>query len=241
MIDFSHINKWELGKHFDYSVLPKDTTERAIRQGCRDAIAYNCAALYAASTYWAPVIAEELAGSDVRVAAAIGFPFGSASSPVKVCEVEEAVRLGCTAIDLTMNIGALKSGRVDDVRRELRDFKAAAGDAITKVILDTAFLTDPEIVTACELIAEVGLDYAKTASGQFEGPSLEQFLLMKQTLAGTPVKLKVAGVKFPRPQNAYTFLLAGADLIGTRAAPEIIDALPTMRAIGLLPADVREG
>jgi len=234
MIDFSHITKWDLGKHFDYSVLPKDSTEQAIRAGCRGAVAYNCAAFYAASTYWAPVIKEELAGSDVRIATAIAFPFGSATSKVKVCEVEEAVELGCSAIDLVMNIGALKSGLIDDVRRELADFKAAAGDALTKVILETAFLTDPEIVTACQLIAEAELDYAKTASGQFEGPSLEQFLLMKQTLEGTPVKLKVAGVKFPRPQNAYAFMLAGADLIGTRAAPEIIDALDTMRAIGLV-------
>ncbi|MDR1214984.1 MAG: hypothetical protein LBK54_13050, partial [Propionibacteriaceae bacterium] len=72
--------------------------------------------------------------------------------------------------------------------------------------------------------------------GQFEGPTMDQFLVMKKTLAGTPVKLKVAGVKFPRPQNAYAFLLAGADLIGTRAAIEIIDALDTMRQIGLVPA-----
>jgi deoxyribose-phosphate aldolase len=60
-------------------------------------------------------------------------------------------------------------------------------------------------------------------------------LLMRETLKGSDVKLKVAGVKFPRPQNAYAFILAGAELIGTRAAPEIIDALDQMRAIGLVP------
>jgi len=58
---------------------------------------------------------------------------------------------------------------------------------------------------------------------------------MRRTLADTKVKLKVAGVKSPRPQNAYVFILAGADRIGTRAAPEIVDALDTMRAIGLIP------
>ena len=58
---------------------------------------------------------------------------------------------------------------------------------------------------------------------------------MRETLKGSGVKLKVAGVKFPRPQNAYAFILAGADLIGTRAAPEIIDALGQMREIGLVP------
>ena len=64
---------------------------------------------------------------------------------------------------------------------------------------------------------------------------MEQFLLMRDTLKDTKVKLKVSGVKFPRPQNAYAFLIAGADLIGTRAAPEIIDSLEEMRKIGLVP------
>lgn len=67
---------------------------------------------------------------------------------------------------------------------------------------------------------------------------MEEFLVMKSTLVGTGVKLKVAGIKFPRPQNAYAFLLAGADLIGTRAVPEIVGALDTMRKIGLVPGIV---
>jgi deoxyribose-phosphate aldolase len=64
---------------------------------------------------------------------------------------------------------------------------------------------------------------------------MDQFLVMRETLKGSHVKLKVAGVKFPRPQNAFAFILAGADLIGTRSAPEIIDALDQMREIGLVP------
>jgi deoxyribose-phosphate aldolase len=105
----------------------------------------------------------------------------------------------------------------------------------TKVILEVCFLTDEEIATACKLVAEAGVQFAKTSSGQFEGPSLEQFLVMKRTLAETSVKLKVAGVKFPRPQNAYNFIMAGADRIGTRAAPEIVDALNQLRDLGLVP------
>lgn len=84
-------------------------------------------------------------------------------------------------------------------------------------------------------MAEAGIDYAKAATGQFNGPSMEQFLVMKETLKDTNVKLKVAGVKFPRPQNAYAFIMAGADLIGTRAAPAIIEALDQMREIGIVP------
>ncbi|WP_329885910.1 hypothetical protein [Pseudoramibacter faecis] len=104
---------------------------------------------------------------------------------------------------------------------------------------------DEEIRIACELVAEIGIDYAKTASGQFDGPSMDQFLIMKQTLEGTDIKLKVAGIKFPRPQNAHCFIMAGAELIGTRAAPEIIDALDKCGQSALSPnmqghSDIRE-
>jgi len=80
------------------------------------------------------------------------------------------------------------------------------------------------------MIAGAGIAFAKTSSGQYQGPTLEQFLLMRETLRDTGVKLKVAGVKFPRPQNAFAFIMAGADRIGTRAAPEIVDAFETIRA-----------
>jgi deoxyribose-phosphate aldolase len=235
MVNLAKMDKWALGKCFDHSVLPKNTTEDDIRKGCREAVKYNCAAFYSATPFWTPVVVDELKGSDVLPATGIDFPFGASPGAVKAFETEYAVKAGCRAVDTVMNIGALKDKKYDVVKRELKDFKAAAGGALTKVILEVAFLTDEEIAAGCGLVAEVGCDYAKTSTGQFEGPSMEQFLVMKRTLKDTPVKLKVAGVKFPRPQNAYAFLLAGAELIGTRAAVAIIEALDTMREIGLVP------
>lgn len=239
MVDLAGFNQKTVGKLFDYSILAKNTTETEIRIGCREAIRYNCAAFYSATPFWTSVVVEELKETDVHVATGIDFPFGASPSKIKAFETEKAVEAGCTSIDLTMNVGALKSGRIDVVRQELADFVKAAGNALKKVILEVCFLSDEEIVTACKLVAEVGADYAKTSTGQFEGPSMSQFLLMKETLKNTGIKLKVSGVKFPRPQNAYAFILAGAELIGTRAAPEIIDAFDQMRTIGLIPA-VRE-
>ena len=235
MINLAKLDRRGIGKLFDYSILPKQSTEKEIRLGCRQAIEYNCAAFYSASPYWTPVVKEELQGTDVLVATGIDFPFGVSPSVVKVREVECAVAAGCQSIDLVINAGALKSGHVAVVRQEIKDFVSAAAGALTKVILEVCYLTDEEIVTGCRLIQEAGADYAKTSTGQFEGPSMSQVLLMRETLKGSDVKLKVAGVKFPRPQNAYAFIMAGADLIGTRAAPEIIDALGQMRAIGLVP------
>lgn len=235
MVDLSTVTAFELGKSFDQSVLPKQVTEDDIRQGCRQAVQYNCASFYSSGAYWTPVVLEELAGSDVLPAAAIGFPFGSATSSAKAREAEEAVARGNRALDTVMNIGALRSGHLDAVREETRAFREAAGDAVTKVILETCYLTDDEIWRGTEILVEAGIDYAKTSSGQFEGPSMEQALLMIEVARGSATKVKVAGVKFPRPQNAYAFLLAGVDLIGTRDAPGIIDALDQMREIGLVP------
>lgn len=235
-VDLSRMDKHQIAKLFDFSVLPKNTQEKDIRKGCALTREYGFAAFYSASAYWTPMAVEELAGHpDIEIGAAIDFAWGAAPAAVKAFEAEDAVRRGATALDMVMNVGALKDGQYDIVLEELKAFVKASGTAVTKAILEVCFLTDDEIAAGSKLIAEAGVDFAKTSTGQFEGPSLEQFLVMKNTLAGTPVKLKVAGVKFPRPQNAYAFLLAGADRIGTRAAPEIVDALDRLRDLGIVP------
>ena len=236
MIDFQRLDAKALAKVIDFSILPKETTEADIREGCAVTRRYGFAAFYASSAYWAPVIRDELAGMEaVEIGTGIAFPFGSAPAAVKAFEVEDAVRRGCTAVDMVMNIGALKSGDYRAVAEELRLFKRAAGEAVTKCILEVCYLTPEEISTASKQVAEAGIDFVKTSSGQFEGPSLEQFLVMRDAVRGAPVRLKVAGVKFPRPQNALVFLLAGADRIGTRAGPEIVDSLEMLRSVGLVP------
>jgi deoxyribose-phosphate aldolase len=238
LIDLTTANARSLGQAFDHSVLAKDVTEQDIRSGAREAIQYNCAAFYASSPYWLPVIVEELKDSDVRPAVGIGFPGGSADWQTKVSETRSAIARGARDVDVVMNIGALRSARYADVAEELNAFVEAAEAATTKVILDVAFLTDDEIRRGADLVIAAGADYVKTSTGQYEGPSMHQFIVMRDAVAGTGVKTKVAGVKFPRPQNAYAFLLAGADLIGTRAVPEIIDALTEMRSIGLVPSQL---
>jgi deoxyribose-phosphate aldolase len=241
MIDFTRLDAAGLARTLDFSILPKETTEREVRDGCALTRQYGFAAFYTSSAYWAPVVRAELAGmTDVEIGTGIAFPFGSAPAAVKAFEVEDAVRRGCTAVDMVMNIGALKSGHYAAVVEELRAFKQAAQGAVTKCILEVCYLTDEEIAAGSKLVAEAGIDFVKTSSGQFEGPSLEQFLVMRDAVRGAPVRLKVAGVKFPRAQNALVFLRVGADRIGTRAAPEIVNSLEMLRREGLVPdaADV---
>jgi deoxyribose-phosphate aldolase len=235
MADLENLDERKLARFLDFSILPKDTTEEDIREGCAVTRQYRFAAFYSSSAFWTPVIKEELAGhDDIEIGTGIAFPFGTVPPTVKAHEVEDAVKRGCTAVDIVMNIGALRSKDYQTVEEELQLFVKAAGAAVTKCILEVCMLTDEEIAAGCKMIAEAGIHYAKTSSGQFEGPTMEQFLVMKKTLAGTDIKLKVAGVKFPRAQNAIAFLKAGAERLGTRAAPEIVDALPMLRETGLL-------
>jgi deoxyribose-phosphate aldolase len=235
MIDIHKLDAASLAGVIDFSILPKQTTAAEIRDGCALTRRYRFAAFYSSSAFWTPVVRDELADfDDVEIGTGIAFPFGSAPPAVKAFEVEDAVRRGCTAVDMVMNIGALKSGDLATVTEELKSFKRAAGDAVTKCILEVCYLTDDEIAVASKLVAAAEIDFVKTSSGQFEGPSLEQFLVMRDAVQDAPVRLKVAGVKFPRPQNAIVFLRAGADRIGTRAGPEIVDSLEMLRDIGML-------
>lgn len=235
-IDLSTADEAVVAKIFDYSVLPKNSTREDIIRGCELTRKYQFKSFCLASGYWIPLIKDELADyPDILLGAAIAFPFGSATAYAKAKETEEAVKLGATTFDVVMNIGALLSRDYDVVREELKMFVDAAQGHETKCILEVDMLTDEDIITGCKLIAEAGVGFAKTSSGQYGGPTMDQFLVMKKACEGTGVQLKVAGVKFPRPQNAYAFMLAGADRIGTRAAPQILEALPMMREIGLVP------
>ncbi len=235
MIDIKNLDEKTLARTIDFSILPKDTQEATIREGCAVARQYRFAAFYTSSAYWAPIVKEELAEfPEIEIGTGIAFPFGSAPASVKAFEVEDAVRRGCTAVDLVMNMGAMKDGRHDVIREELRTFVEAAGDAVTKLILDVCFLSDQQITEACQMAVEAGVQYVKTSTGQFDGPSLEQLLVMRDAIKGSNAKLKVAGVKFPRPQNAIMFLMAGAERIGTRAGVEIVEGLAAVKKAGLL-------
>jgi deoxyribose-phosphate aldolase len=235
MSDLKKLDKRMLAKMMDFSILPKQTQEKEIRAGCAQAREYRFAAFYTSSAYWTPIVKQELAGyDDIEIGTGIAFPFGSAPASVKAFEVEDAVNRGCTTVDMVMNIGALKDKNYIVVQEELKLFVKAAGNAVTKCILEVCYLTDEEIAIGSKLIAEAGIHFAKTSTGQFEGPSMEQFLVMKETLKGTSVRLKVSGVKFPRPQNALVFIMAGAERIGTRAAIEIVEGLDALKKIGLV-------
>ncbi len=213
----------EFAKHFDMAVLAQDTQERAIRDACVQARDHGLAAMYT-TPCWTRVVAEELAGSDVRVGVGIAFPYGTPTSAIKRAEITDSLENGATAIDMVVNIGALKDGNLDLVRAEIEDLVAQCkGRALAKVIYEVCFLTDAEIETLTKICVEAGADYVKTATGSEGLPTEHHVEVMKRNLNGH-TKLKLSGVPRQFTLAATLWMLdIGVELIGTRSAPRLVD------------------
>jgi len=227
MADLSKYDKKSIGKLFDYAVLPKTVQEKDIRDGCREAIKYNCASFYSSSPFWTPIIKEELAGTDIHIGTGIAFPFGSAPSKVKAYETEYAVKLGCTALDMVMNIGALKGGNYEEVVQDIQAVVDVAKNQVpkkvVKVIIETGLLTHEEKIKACQLVIAAGGDFVKTCTGFNGGAALEVIEIIKQATEGK-VKIKASG-GIKDFKTAQAMLEAGADRLGTSSGVAIIKSI----------------
>ena len=225
MIKKEELTVERFAKCFDMAVLAQNTQEEAIRQACRDARAHNLAAMYT-TPCWTKVVAEELAGSDVRVGVGISFPYGTLTTKMKMAEIDDAIANGANSIDMVINIGALKDGRFDLVREEIQGLvdKAKAAGALSKVIIEAALLTDEEIAAVTKIICECGADYVKTATGAADLPDIHQLEVIKANISGD-TKMKFSGVPRQFVLSACLRMIEmGVELIGTRSACKIVEA-----------------
>ena len=231
--DAKKATKENVGKYLELFT-PNIKDDAELEKWCALAKQYNLRS-YLAFVQWLPQIARNLKGTDIKAGTGITFPLGVETPATKAKAVEEALRLGANTIDFSMNYRALNSGRSDIVKEELGLFADLARNVETKVIIEVCFLSDDGIREACGLVADAGINWVKSATGQFQGPSMEQIAIILDSLNGTDTRCKVSGVKFPRAQNAYAFLMAGVEIIGSQGVVEIIDGLEKLRALGVLP------
>ena len=214
----------EYAKHFDMALHLQSSTEKDIRehaQGARDA---NVAACYT-NSYWTPVVAEVLAGSDVHVGTAISFPYGATSTAMKFAEIDEGLELGATAVDMVLNIGALRDKNYALVEKELAGLvERCQGGAISKLIYEVCFLSDEEIATLTKMCSDAGIDYVKTATGSEGFPTESQVKIMRDNITNPKTKLKVSGVPrtFAMPASLWLIEKYGVSLIGTRSAAKLV-------------------
>src|ERR1700682_3460292 len=150
----------------DHTLLKPDATRANIEELCREAAQFHFATV-CVNPVWVALSARLLAGTGVRVCSVVGFPLGATTADVKEYETRRAIFDGAREIDMVINIGALRSG---DLRVVERDIEAVTGPCrdcgvLTKVIIEAALLTDGEKITACTRAKAAGADYVKTSTG----------------------------------------------------------------------------
>jgi len=184
----------QLAKTIDHSLLKPELTEADVKAGCELAHKYHTGTVCVKPTH-VKLAAEVLKDSDVVVSTVIGFPHGSNRIQVKMLEAELAMDDGALELDMVLNIGQLRSGKHDFVRNDIKAVcdAAHARGAKVKVILENAYLTDDEKVTACKLCEAAGADWVKTSTGFApSGATHEDLRLMRKTVS-EGVQVKAAG------------------------------------------------
>ena len=206
----------------DHTLLRPEATRAQVEQLCDEALQAGFAAV-CVNPAWAPVAAQRVRSSGVRVATVVGFPFGATSTVAKRAEAEAAILAGAQEVDMVMNVGAMRSGDPERVEYDIRgvvELCHAAG-VIVKVILENAYLTDAEKVAACEIAKRTGADFVKTATGFGPHGATEADVRLMRQAVGPAMGVKAAG-GIRTLSDALRMLQAGATRLGASASVSIL-------------------
>lgn len=216
------MNKKDLARMIDHTILKADATEMEVKKLCTEALEYNFASV-CINPSMVEKAANMLKGSDVKVCTVIGFPLGATTTEVKAFETEDVIKKGATEVDMVINIGKLKEGNIEYVKKDIEAVvNAAKGKALTKVIIETCLLTDEEKVTACKLSKEAGADFVKTSTGfSTGGATASDIKLMRETV-GPNLGVKASG-GVRSLEDAMAMIENGATRIGASASIAICE------------------
>lgn len=223
------LTPYEIAQMIDLSCVQASSTEEEIHQVAQAAKKYNCICVFALPAHTPLMIDLVKDRDDIMVGGVVGFPDGGATTAGKVCEANELKAMGVNELDMVINIAWLKAGKYDLVLQDIQSVIEAAGGLPVKVIFECHYLTDSEIVKACEICCEAGVTFVKTGTGWAPtGATLENVTLMKKTV-GDRCKVKAAG-----GVRGLDTLLAMVDRgvtrfgIGVRTAIKILDGAATL-------------
>ncbi|UFT97822.1 deoxyribose-phosphate aldolase [Radiobacillus kanasensis] len=216
------MEKNQLAKMIDHTALKPDTNKSDIDKLVSEAKEYQFASV-CVNPYWVEYCAKELKDSGVKVCTVIGFPLGATTTETKVFETIQAIKNGATEVDMVINVGAVKNGEWDFVEKDIQSVVSAAnGKALSKVILETALLTDDEKKKACEISKKSGADFVKTSTGfSGGGATVEDIRLMRETV-GPDMGVKASGGVRDR-KTTDAMIEAGATRIGASAGVAIVE------------------
>ena len=211
-----------LAHMIDHTLLKPEVTQDQIAQLCYEARKYSFASV-CVNPANVKLCAQLLKGSNIPVCTVVGFPLGATSTEAKVFEAQQTIRDGATEVDMVTNVGALKSRDYELVERDIASVARAchANNAILKVIIEAALLTDEEKVVACQLAKVAGADFVKTSTGFGpSGATVEDVALMRRVV-GPAMGIKAAG-GIRTYEDAQKMIAAGATRIGASASVRII-------------------
>jgi deoxyribose-phosphate aldolase len=206
----------------DHTLLKPDASQADIQALCEEAGRLRFASVCVNPT-WVALSARLLKGTDVRVCSVVGFPLGATTPDVKHYETRRAIFDGASEIDMVINVGALKSGALRQVERDIEAVTGPCGDCgvLSKVIIEAALLTDEEKVAACTIAKAAGADYVKTSTGFGPGGATVADVALMRRVVGPDIGVKAAGGV--RDFEAVKALVAaGATRIGASAGVKIV-------------------
>lgn len=206
----------------DHTMLKPDARRQDIEELCREAAKFRFATV-CVNPCWVALCAQLLAGTGVLVCSVVGFPLGATTADVKAYETRRAIFDGAREIDTVINVGALKSGDLVTVQRDIEAIVIPCRDCgvLSKVIIEAALLTDDEKVTACTLAKAAGADYVKTSTGFGPGGATAADVALMRRVVGDTMGVKAAGGV--RDLEALKAMVAaGASRVGASAGVKIV-------------------
>lgn len=204
----------------DHTILKPDATIDDIRRLCIEAKEYNFYSVCVNSAY-VNVAYNFLLHSNVKVCSVVGFPFGAMIKEAKAYESKFAIDSGADEIDMVMNIGLLKSNKIDLFERDIKKVRETCHAAVLKVIIETCLLTDKEKILACQIAKEYGADFVKTSTGFSTGGATEHDIELMRKTVGDKMGVKASG-GIKTYEDAIKMINAGANRLGTSSGIAII-------------------
>jgi deoxyribose-phosphate aldolase len=220
----------------DHTLLKPDASRRDIEELCREAAQFKFATV-CVNPAWVALSARQLAESGVGVCSVVGFPLGATTADVKGYETRRAIFDGAREIDMVVNVGALKSGDLRTVERDIEAVTSSCREcgALSKVIIEAALLTDDEKVTACTLAKAAGADYVKTSTGFGPGGATAADVALMRRVVGAEMGVKAAG-GVRDLEGLQAMVAAGATRVGASAGVKIVQQARGDKAAGPAPS-----
>lgn len=212
----------DLAGFIDHTLLKPDATAAEIDRMCEEAREYEFASV-CVNPAWIARVASNLRGTSVKACSVVGFPLGATTPHIKAMEARRALRDGAAEIDMVINIGALKSGDLDLVERDIVGVADACREAgaVCKVIIETALLTDEEKVIASRLAVRAKAHFVKTSTGFSSGGATVYDVALMREAVGPRIGVKASGGVRSR-EDAMDMIAAGATRIGASAGISIV-------------------